>query len=402
MSLTLIVGDIHLGKGLSIGKPGIGSSLNSRIKDQMALLDWIVDLAIDNHVRSIILTGDICEDAKPDYVLLEIFFDFLKKLEAHNIECEIIAGNHDIKRTGSHYKSFLDLITSADIPGIRVHKYINTVFIDNVGFTLMPFRDRRSLSCKTDIDAFKKLKELLTYEVESIPSNYHSVLIGHLAIKGSIFVGDEFDNEINELMCPIDVFQGYEYVWMGHVHKPQVCSRKPYIAHIGSLDISDFGETDHKKVVVLFDSSSPSNFTEIEVPSRPLRRISIDVPEGFIPTNYVIDQINALNKKQTFKKAIVKVEINLLDEDAENIDREKVEKAIYNCGAYYICNLSESRNTFVMPLANKYNIDNKIDTKAAIKIWADHIDDNFEDQEEKKAFIDLGNKFADAYQEKYN
>ena len=55
-----------------------------------------------------------------------------------------------------------------------------------------------------------------------------------------------------------------------------------------------------------------------------------------------------------------------------------------------------------MPLANKYNIDNKIDTKAAIKIWADHIDDNFEDQEEKKAFIDLGNKFADAYQEKYN
>ena len=34
MSRVLIIGDPHLGKGISIGKPGIGIGLNSRIIDQ--------------------------------------------------------------------------------------------------------------------------------------------------------------------------------------------------------------------------------------------------------------------------------------------------------------------------------------------------------------------------------
>jgi exonuclease SbcD len=399
MSLTLIVGDIHLGKGVAIGKPGIGSALNSRIQDQMKLLDWIVDQAVDNNVESVILTGDICEDPKPDYCLIEIFIEFLKRLEVRNIDVDIIAGNHDIKRTGSHYKSFLDLITAAELPTVRIHKYVSTVVKNNVGFTLLPFRDRRSLDCKTDKEAFEKISSLLTYERESIPNNCDRVLIGHLALKGSIFVGDEFDNEANELMCPLSMFEGYDYVWMGHVHKPQVRLKKPYIAHVGSLDISDFGETDHKKIVVLYDTSIPERFTEIVVPSRPLQRLQIDVPEGFTSTNYVVDQVKALHKKNPLTNAIVKVEVKLLDEDAENIDRSIVSEIIKELGAYHICNLSESRNISVVPITSQHNIDNKIDTKVAIKVWSEH--DEFEDDEEKSEYVDLANHFADLYQEKY-
>ncbi len=399
MSKTLIVGDIHLGKGVSIGKPGIGNALNSRIVDQVKLLDWVIDQAVDNEVSSVILTGDICEDPKPDYVLIEIFIEFLKRLEIHNIDVDIVAGNHDIKRTGTHYKSFLDLITTADLPAVRIHKYVTTIMKNGAGFTLLPFRDRRSLGCKLDTDAFEKISTLLTYELESIPSNFDRVLVGHLALKGSIFVGDEFDNEANELMCPLDMFNEYDFVWMGHVHKPQVRRKTPYIAHVGSLDISDFGETDHQKIVVLFDSESPSRFTEIVVPSRPLRRFQIDVPEGFSPTGYVVDQIKAVNKKSPLKDAIVKLEIKLLDEDADNIDREDVEKAIYGFGAYHICNLSESRNVSVVPIQSQHSIDNKIDTKAAIKVWAES--DEFEDDKEKNDCIDLAHKFVEEYEAKY-
>lgn len=397
---SLIVGDLHLGKGLSIGKPGIGSSLNSRIKDQMKLLNWVSEKAIDNNVDSVILTGDICEDPKPDYILIEIFIEFLKNLEVYNIDVEIITGNHDIKRTGSHYKSFLDLITAAEIPSIRVHKYVSTVIKDGVGFTLLPFRDRRSLDCKTDKDAFKKISDLLTYELESIPSRFDRVLIGHLALKGSIFVGDEFDNEANELMCPLSMFAGYDYVWMGHVHKPQVRSKKPHVAHIGSLDISDFGETDHQKIVVLYDTENPKRYIEIPVPSRPLRKFQIDVPEGFTSTNYVLDQIKALHKKKPMTNAIIKIEIKLLDEDAENIDRCLVEEIVYELGAYHICNMSESRNVSVVPIVSQHNIDSEIDTKVAIKIWSEH--DDFEDDDEKSEYVDLANEFADQFSVKYS
>lgn len=396
---SLIVGDLHLGKGIAIGKPGIGSSLNSRIKDQMKLLNWVTEQAVDNNVDSVIWTGDICEDPKPDYILIEIFIECLKTLEAYNIDVEIVTGNHDIKRTGSHYKSFLDVITAAEIPSVHIHKYVNTVIKDGVGFTLLPFRDRRSLDCKTDKEAFKKITDLLTYELESIPNRFDRVLIGHLALKGSIFVGDEFDNEANELMCPLSMFYGYDYVWMGHVHKPQVRSKKPYIAHIGSLDISDFGETDHQKIVVLYDTENPKKYTEIIVPSRPLRRFQIDVPEGFTSTNYVLDQIKALHKKNPITNAIVKIEVKLLDDDAENIDRGLVEETVYALGAYHICNMSESRNVSVVPIASQHNIDSEIDTKVAIKIWSEH--DDFDDDEEKSGYVDLANEFADLYSEKY-
>ena len=250
MSVTLIIGDVHLGKGLSIGKPGIGNALNSRVQDQIKLLDWALDQAIDHHVGTIILTGDICEDPKPDYILIELFIYWLKKCEMNNIEVHIIAGNHDIKRTGIQYKSFLDLISAAELPSVTVYKHVNTIFKNGVGFTLFPFRDRSSLDGRTEAEALYKISSTLSYELASIPQEYDKVLIGHLALKGSIFVGDEFDNLANELMCPLNLFRGYDYVWMGHVHKPQVRRRKKqHIAHIGSLDISDFGETDHKKIV---------------------------------------------------------------------------------------------------------------------------------------------------------
>src|ERR1700748_1779591 len=103
MNKTLIVGDLHLGKNFALGKPGIGNALNSKAADQAKLLDWIFDQAIENYVRTIIFTGDVYEDPKPDYVLVNIFIQFLKKCEISKIEVHIIVGNHDLKRTGAQY-----------------------------------------------------------------------------------------------------------------------------------------------------------------------------------------------------------------------------------------------------------------------------------------------------------
>ena len=41
------------------------------------------------------------------------------------------------------------------------------------------------------------LKGILQYEVEDIPDTYDKVLVGHLALEGSIIVGDEFDDANN-------------------------------------------------------------------------------------------------------------------------------------------------------------------------------------------------------------
>lgn len=385
MTATMIVGDIHLGKGQSIGKPGFGTALNSRIVDQITLLDWLVDTAVDNYVSTMILTGDVFEDAKPDYVFVDLLFKFLKKCELYDIEVLIVAGNHDIRRTGSHYVSILDLINSSEMTNVTLCKEVNTFIKSGVGFTLLPFRDRKSLNCESSSDAINLLRNKLYYEVAEIPPGYDRVLVGHLALEGSLPIGDEVDDHINELMCPINMFADYDYVWMGHIHRPQVRARNPYIAHIGSLDLSGFGETDHQKIVVIFDPNNSDKFKEITVPSRPLRKLTVDVPADCEDTTtFVIQEIEKLHQHKSIENALVRVEIKLSGQEAKNVERATIENYLLELGAFYVCNFSEQRKIAVLSLS-KQEVDNTISPKVAVKLYSDQL--KFTSEVDRAAFI---------------
>lgn len=394
MSVTLIVGDVHLGKGLSMGRPGIGSSLNGRVADQFKLLEWILEQAIENHVSAIIFTGDICEDAKPDYQLMIRFVSWLKTCEHHGIDIHIIAGNHDIKRSGAHYVSALDIIQSAEIPNTTIYKQVDTIYNGTVGFTLVPFRDRKSFNCDSGKEAIDRLRSFIQYESEDIPDTYDKVLVGHLALEGSIIVGDEFDDEANELMCPMDMFAGYRYVWMGHVHRPQVRSRSPYIAHIGSLDLSDFGEVDHTKILVLFDSKSPGKFREIKVPSRPLRILKVEHDKDDT-TSVILQKLEELHKATSLKDSVLKIEVQLHGLDAANADRNAVVEAVNKYEVHYLCSFTESRTTCVVPQEKRKDLDNTISPKAAVKMWAQ--DQLKLESEDKDLFIKMSHDIIDEH-----
>lgn len=369
MTATLIIPDLHLGKGLNLGKPAIGNQLNSRIVDQLELLDWVFDQAGENNVSTIIFTGDVFEDPRPDFLFVELLINWLRKCTNSGLQVHIIVGNHDLIRSGKSFTSALDLITASGIEDVHVHKKITTIFVEETGFTLVPFRDVRSFSLFSHAEALKLLTSMLEYEHVSIPDYYNKVCVGHLAIEGSLMIGDEIDDDLNEIMCPVEMFRPWNYTWMGHIHKPQVRSRDPYVAHVGSLDLSDFGETDHKKIIVLFDPELPGNFKELPVPTRPLRRLRLSVPVGADSTDCII----AALEKISLKDAIVKLEIQLTGPESPSSDREKVEKFIYEKEAFHISNFSESRSISVVPM-EKRDIDSTMEPEEAVKMYADIIE----------------------------
>jgi DNA repair protein SbcD/Mre11 len=265
---VIILGDSHIGKGATIGRLAIGAALNSRIVDQVNLLDWTLEQAVLRGVRTIIITGDVFEEPKPPPSLITLFVSWLKRCNANGVYVHIIVGNHDILRTGNFYTSPLDIIAECQLDNVSIYKDISTIFMGDTAFTFLPFRDRKSFSVESNAEALELLANNLSYEVASIPSIYQKILVGHLAIEGSIPVGDEIDDLINELFCPIELLKSYDYVWMGHVHKPQVLNNNPHIAHIGSMDISNYGETDHQKYLICYDLEEKS-FQQIVLPTRP-------------------------------------------------------------------------------------------------------------------------------------
>jgi exonuclease SbcD len=396
LSKTLIVGDIHIGKGISIGKNQAGNGFNSRIVDQMRLLDWILDQANFYEVDRLILTGDIFEEARPEFYLLQIFIDWLKKLELECIDVHIISGNHDIKRSGNQVSSVLDMISSYDFQHIFYHKSITTINTTGASFTFLPYRDRRGMNVESNNDALKEIEERLSYELLDIPYEDSRVLIGHLALEKSIYVGDEIDDYMNELICPLSMFVGYHYTWMGHVHRPQIMNSNPHIAHIGSLDLSDYGETDHTKILILFDPESDDKYKEIPVPSRPLRRFKVNIPENVDSTEYVIEAINVHNETLSYKNALVKLEISIAGEQP-GVNKKLIEECVYGLGAYYISNISESRNISVVSAEKRELVDNTVDPKSAVKLYAST--QTFKDDEEKSLFIQICNEIIEEQKE---
>lgn len=400
---VLILGDLHIGKGISIGKPAELGRLNSRIQDQVDLLNWAVEECKKKDIKHIVLTGDVYQDFRPHPAVIGIFMRWLKQCEKQGIQVHIVMGNHDILRSGQYVVSALDLVSELELEGATVYKDVTRLEFDDFTLVLVPFRDKRMYEVDNKQDALKKLEEEIAV-VTKEPSNKPKICIGHLAIEGSLSVGDEISDHLNELYVPPEIFSWFDYVWMGHIHHPQVIQHNdPYLAHIGSLDISDFSKTEleHSKIAIVLDSSLENNFDELIIPTRNLRPLKIDVPQGKESTEFVINELCLLSKKLDLKSSIVRLDIQLGGSELENVDRDKVYSYLLtNLGVHHICNFTETRAVSSIEISPEDSFDNTMEIGDTINKWAE-TRDHFEDDQEREEFKAAAHEVRLAWEEKY-
>jgi DNA repair exonuclease SbcCD nuclease subunit len=400
---VILVGDVHLGRGSSIGKSSDSGILNSRIQDQLDLLDWIYNQCILHSVKTIILTGDIYQDFRPHPALIGFFFRWLKKCEHDGITVHIVLGNHDIIRSGQYVVSAIDLVSDVEMTYANVYKSISRLELDDFTIVFMPFRDKRMYEVKTTEEALNLLSNELQTVIQE-PSSKIKVAIGHLAIEGSIPIGDEISDSLNELFIPPEMLEWFDYVWMGHIHNPHVIQHKnPYAAHIGSLDRSDFSklEVSVDKIAILLDSDNPNKFTELVLPTRPLRNINIDVPIDKDPTEFVINELCLLSKKLCFSRAIVRLEIQL-GAEADSVDREKIDSYLKNnLEVFHICGFSETHSIAQIQINPEDEFDNTMEIAQTINKWADTRQNIFDNDEDRELFKRFAHEVRQEYESKY-
>lgn len=411
MTKCLILGDLHIGKGISIGKPAEHGKLNSRVQDQIDLLNWAHDLCLERGVETIFITGDVYQDYRPHPAVIGIFMRWLKKCEKSGLKIHIVMGNHDILRSGQYVVSALDLVSELELKSAKVHKNVTRLDFDDYTVVLVPFRDKRMYEAKSKSQALKMLADEIATAYEDPPRKAGDkferrtrVAIGHLALEGSLSIGDEISDHLNEIFAPPEMFDWFDYVWMGHIHHPQVIQHhNPYVAHIGSLDRSDFSKTEIEggKVAILLDSETENKFEEITLPIRALRPIKIDIPSGKESTEYVINELCLISKKLVFSGSIVRLDITLNGPDLENVDRDKVESYLRNnLEIHHLCGFSESRSISSIQINPEDTFDNSMKVDETINKWAE-TRDHFEDDQERDEFKTAAKEVWNQYKEKY-
>jgi exonuclease SbcD len=278
------------------------------------------------------------------------------------------------------------------LDGIYVYKNMDTIIIDTTAFTLMPYRDRKSFSVASNAEAVSLIKDSLLYELSGIPNTYKKVAIGHLTLEGAIPVGDEIDDIADAMFCKLDMFDKYDYVWMGHVHKPQVLKQNPHIAHIGSMDISNFLESDQKKIVVIFDTNL-GKFETINIPTRNLHKLSLVVPADIEDTTeYVLNEL--IKNKDLIDKSTIKVEVSLSSPSAKSINKSIVDNYLVSNGAFNVTGIYESKKIMSVKKDNtSKTINTSTDILSAIKTFAEN---NIE-EDIRSEYIEAATEIINSY-----
>jgi exonuclease SbcD len=256
-------------------------------EDQARILDRLLDLVRDEKPDALIVAGDLYDRAVPPPDAVKLLDDVLSRLVLGlKTPVIVVSGNHDSAPRlgfGSRLLSEqgLNVVTAPGPEAVRV-----TLGDDHgpVHFFPVPYCEpatvRWELQDESIRDHQTAMERMTTRARNTIPEGERSVLITHGFVAG----GRESDSERPLSMGGAErvdagVFAGFDYVALGHLHRPQTAGRD-HIRYSGSLLKYSFSEADHVKGVNLveMDAQGACRVEKIVLqPVRDVRRI-----EGYL------------------------------------------------------------------------------------------------------------------------
>jgi len=370
----LLVPDLHLGAGTSIGKDLYNTGLNSRIEDQKKLLEFTYQTAKENNINRLVVLGDLWDSPKPTPAIVHVFLEWLMKcVELYNVD--IVQGNHDFIRSGSNKISMINCIKLLNINNCNIFTEIDCVsnMEEKLNMIYIPFTDREQIKAKTTDEAKIILQSQIKTILNSFDRKYKNICFGHLALEGSFWVGNESVDDYNEIFITKKMIQDLkiDYTFMGHVHNPQVINKNPFMAHIGSLDKTKFtGPDATDKHLTIYDTKT-NEIKNIKLPCRNLIDITISIPKTEKDeTNYIINNINL--SKEKLKNSIVRIKIESNSSEYKYVDRKRINDELDIKGVFNVSSIIETKHKEQV-LKTNIGIDEHINHDKAIDIFINTI-----------------------------
>ena len=244
----------------------------SLIEDQAWVLDRLVKLAIDERVDAVLIAGDVYDRAVPPTDAVALLDDVLSRLVlGARIPVVLIAGNHDSADRlgfGSRMAESAGLMirgTLGRLAPILLSDAHGVVAVHPVPYA-EPAYVRAIASDAQDVDApgtdsgafdhQAAMNSLMAMARAQRVPGQRNIVVGHAFVAGGAASDSERPLSVGGSgMISTATFDGFDYVALGHLHRPQAVGGE-HIQYAGSLLKYSFNEVDQPKSVSIVEMAA--------------------------------------------------------------------------------------------------------------------------------------------------
>jgi DNA repair protein SbcD/Mre11 len=252
-------------------------------------LDWLVQVIENEKVDLLLVSGDVFDIGNPPNYARALYYNFLKKIIRTQCRHVVVTGgNHDSPQMMDAPKELLQLLdvhvvgAATDDPADELLVLKNGKDEPEAVVAAVPFlRDqdlRRAVSGEGGQDRVERIKEGILAHYEAVGKaadpfaklKIPKIVMGHLCVTGS----ESSDKQDNIYLGNLENIRAdqfpavFDYVALGHIHRPQAIGGRKQVRYCGSLIPLSFSETKDEKSVTLleFEKDKLVNITLLTVP----------------------------------------------------------------------------------------------------------------------------------------
>ena len=248
---VLHVSDLHIGKRVN------GMSM---LDDQRYILRQILDIAEKRQVSVLLIAGDVYDKASPSAEAVTVFDAFLTDAAAAGLRVLAIPGNHDSAERIAYAQGLLEK-QGVCLPPVYAGEVERVKLEDEYGpveFWLLPFLkpgDVRRFFPDEEIgdDYSAALRAVLG--ACAIDQGKRNIVLSHQLVTAYGTAPDRADDEIKlggMDNVDVSVYDAFDYVALGHVHRPQRVGRDT-VRYSGSPLKYSFSEARYDKSAALIE-----------------------------------------------------------------------------------------------------------------------------------------------------
>ena len=312
--------DLHIGKRVNEF---------SMIDDQKYILNQILEIIDKEKPDAVIIAGDVYDKQVPSIEAVELLDSFISDISKRKTTTFIISGNHDSAERlafGSTLMAMGKIYISPVYNG-KISKYTLKDDFGSANFYLLPFvkpshvkRFFPDKKIESYTDAIKVVIDNLKLDTSEI-----NILIAHQFVTGASRTESEEISVGGLDNVDASVFEDFDYVALGHIHRPQKIGTER-IRYCGTPLKYSFSEVNDTKSVSIIEINSKEDFNLRMIPlipKRDMRKIRGTYEELTTKTSYentntddyihvtLTDEFNvadAIQKLRVIYKNIMKLE----------------------------------------------------------------------------------------------